>query len=63
MGWGVRDYPSPPDYNVPVCPICGNECEIIYKYGNTVEGCDQCIDAVDAWDYMFEMEEMEEDEE
>ena len=50
---GLRDYPDPPDYKVPCCPICGEQCEIIYKdkWGN-ICGCDDCIDALDAWEVL-----------
>ena len=34
------------------CPVCGEECETIYKdsYGN-VFGCEKCIRAIDAYDW------------
>lgn len=33
----------------PICPVCGAECETIYKdtYGEIV-GCDECLTAHDA---------------
>lgn len=36
---------EPPDYNVPICPVCGRECETIYKDSKSGEiiGCDECI--------------------
>lgn len=39
----------PPRY--PICPVCGEECETIYKarHGSVV-GCDVCIETQDAWD-------------
>ena len=45
-------YPDGREPEYPICPICGEECEIIYrdKYLDAV-GCDGCILAVDAWDY------------
>lgn len=52
MGWGVHDYPEPPPYTVPVCPICGEETDTLYadKDGEIV-GCDNCVHMVDAWDW------------
>jgi hypothetical protein len=54
MGWGVRDYPGePPEKRpVPVCPVCGWECETIYLDTNrNPVGCDNCIDAMDAYEW------------
>lgn len=41
---------DPPDYDVPICPVCGKECEMIYKDAKLgdIIGCDECIDAVSA---------------
>ena len=38
---------------VPVCPVCGEECETIYtdKKTGDVLGCDCCIDSEDAYDW------------
>ena len=38
-----------PEY--PICPVCGNECEKVYKdsYGEIV-GCDECLAEHDAWE-------------
>ena len=30
MGWGVHDYPEPPEEPMPVCPECGEECDTLY---------------------------------
>lgn len=30
------------------CPVCGYECEIFYKAGGEIIGCDQCIEPVGA---------------
>ena len=48
---GLLTYPDAPEYDVPHCPVCGQECEILYKnsYGEVI-GCNECIDAVDAWE-------------
>ena len=51
---------EPPPYNVPVCPVCGYECEIHYLGINRdVVMCDVCFDrrlhyddAVIAWEAM-----------
>lgn len=45
-------YPDGKEPEYPICPVCGEECEIIYrdKYLDAV-GCDECISTVDAWDY------------
>ena len=34
----------------PICPVCGQECERIYRdsYGN-IFGCDECVEERDAW--------------
>ena len=35
----------------PVCPVCGNECETVYKgLFDVIEGCDVCLRAEDAWE-------------
>ncbi|MBP3539353.1 MAG: hypothetical protein J6J62_05870 [Oscillospiraceae bacterium] len=43
-------YPSGQELGYPVCPVCGAECETVYKsrYGAYV-GCDVCMEARDAW--------------
>lgn len=57
MGWGVHDYPAPPDPEpMPRCPVCGGECETVYvTHDRTVVGCDQCIDSYDSI-YWFDYE-------
>lgn len=43
---------EPPEYFVPTCPVCGEECEMLYKdYLHTVLGCDVCLTVVDAPEY------------
>lgn len=53
MGWGVTDYPNPPDEEpMPVCPICGQETDTLYlNRDGEVVGCDNigCVHAVDAY--------------
>lgn len=41
------------DYNVPLCPCCGEECVVIYRdrFGEYV-GCDVCVTEKDAWEWM-----------
>jgi len=35
----------------PRCPVCGNECEIVYKdSSNEIVGCDECLTGCDATD-------------
>lgn len=56
----MREYwLDPPAYKNPVCPICGQECETIYKdmANNEVVGCDQCILAVDAYQWQEDEDE------
>lgn len=52
MGWGVHDYPSPPEPDEAYCPVCGSACEKFYRSLNgEILGCDECIDEVDAFEY------------
>jgi transposase len=49
----VHDYPDPPEenYTAPICPVCGNECETIYRdRDHEVVGCENCVTAYDAWE-------------
>lgn len=49
--WGHQDNPFPPNESRrPRCPVCGDECAIIYKQGNEVLGCENCITEGDAWE-------------
>lgn len=35
----------------PICPVCGAECEIVYKdVSNEIVGCDECLTGYDATD-------------
>lgn len=44
-------YPSWHRNDVPVCPVCGAECRIVYKdYTNDIVGCDECLTPTDATD-------------
>lgn len=56
--WGHQDNPFPPDEpRRPRCPVCGEECETIYRKGNEILGCDNCIVKVNAWEWQEEQEE------
>lgn len=55
MGWGVHDYPNPPDWyeperELPECPVCGKKAETFYEIKKTYEivGCEYCINELDA---------------
>lgn len=44
-------YPYGKEPVYPRCPVCGEECEIIYRnerYGDII-GCDVCIMEADPW--------------
>lgn len=48
---------DPVQYSNPICPICFDECETIYKDGEgNVCGCENCISAVDAYEWAEEQE-------
>lgn len=34
---------------VPTCPVCGEECEKLYRNHGTVIGCENCIEEVDSY--------------
>lgn len=44
-------YPNGKTQQYPVCPVCGEDCETMYKdwYGRYI-GCNVCVSTVDAWD-------------
>lgn len=57
--WGHQDNPFPPDEpRRPHCPVCGEECEQMYKRGNEILGCDNCIVEVNAWEWQEEHNEI-----
>lgn len=39
------------DREWPICPVCGNECETIFRdtYGD-IFACDECVTSKSAWD-------------
>lgn len=44
-------WPDGKDPSSPVCPVCGGECETVYKArGYEIVGCDLCLQPVDAWE-------------
>lgn len=60
---GRPDGKEPP---LPHCPICGGECETVYRNrAFAIVGCDNCIGGMDAWavDDCFPAQETEEDAE
>lgn len=35
----------------PICPMCGEECDTVYRNKNLeIVGCEGCISWVDAWE-------------
>lgn len=47
----ITGYPYGDDH-IPVCPICGEECEIYYiSKINEFLGCDNCISEENAWEW------------
>ena len=44
-------YPDGKEPRYPRCPVCGEECETMYRdhYGAYV-GCDVCMETKDAWE-------------
>ena len=49
LATGYPDGKEPEEYR---CPVCGKECESIFRYKATGEivGCDKCVDVVDPWE-------------
>lgn len=49
---------DPPRQKSPVCPVCGEECDTLYRRhsmtSSEIVGCDICIDALDAQEEMYE---------
>ena len=44
-------YPDGKEPTFPICPVCGEECEDIYKDKDlNIVGCDICIRKLDAWE-------------
>lgn len=45
----MTGYPDGREPEYPHCPLCGAECEEIYKAGDMTVGCDSCLRKVNAW--------------
>lgn len=44
-------YPDGKEPTYPRCPVCGEECDTIYKNADLdIVGCDNCVATVDAWE-------------
>ena len=41
-------YPDGKEPTFPICPVCGEECEEIFR--DNIVGCDICIKQSDAWE-------------
>lgn len=39
------------------CPLCGEECETLYKGGGDIIGCENCIERVDAETELYKQAE------
>ena len=49
---------EPREDDNPICPVCGWECETLYRNENgDVLGCDVCIETKDAAEWWQEHEE------
>lgn len=45
------DYPDGKEPTFPICPVCGEECEEIFRDKDlNIVGCDICIKQSDAWE-------------
>ena len=56
----MTDYRLEPpawDEYIPVCPVCGEECDTVYMdYEGEVAGCDRCTHLANAYEYLYEGE-------
>lgn len=45
-------YPDGKAPEMPLCPLCGGECETIYRNRKDREivGCDLCVESIDPWE-------------
>ena len=43
-------YECEPVEEMPICPMCGEECNEFYVYGREIVGCERCIDTESAWE-------------
>ena len=57
----IPDYQlEPPAWDdfIPVCPVCGEECDTVYlDVEGQIFGCDQCIEMFDAYEFLYDEEE------
>lgn len=44
-------WPDGREPEMPVCPICGKECDTFFLTEGQIIGCESCISVVDAYDY------------
>lgn len=45
-------YYDPPEFNWPICPVCGNECETYYfDNDNHICGCENCVTSSSSVEY------------
>lgn len=42
-------YPDGKEPTYPHCPVCGAECDTIYKCKTEIVGCGDCVTQSDAW--------------
>ena len=59
----MKDYMmEPPEQSMPVCPVCGEECEEFYfDNDGDICGCDNCISVKNAYEYEEEKAEIAKD--
>ena len=54
----IPDYRLEPEEKndfIPVCPVCGKECDTVYMdMEDEVVGCDRCITLKDAYESLYE---------
>ncbi len=44
-------YPDGKDPVFPICPICGRECDTVYRNSDReIVGCSECVTMDDAWE-------------
>jgi ribosomal protein L37AE/L43A len=48
----VDEWLDPPEHENPKCPVCGEECETLYRDDLEIVGCEHCIKEIDAYEYM-----------
>lgn len=48
----LNDYMLDPPAIYPHCPVCGSECEHVYRenFTDNILGCENCISEEDAWE-------------